>query len=92
MCFLRFGEVRMVYIVLRIYSLISLCYWSMARTPELPSSEQALHVPTNFDLRHDDHGYEIISEEIVYSRWRSILNRRIRHPKDGKIVEYDVSQ
>jgi hypothetical protein len=63
----------------------------IARIPESPPNQYAIHTPNNSALyHHDNHGYEIISEEVVYSRWRSILCRRIRHPKDGKVVEYDV--
>ena len=36
------------------------------------------------------HGYDIIREEVVYSRWRSIISRVVRMP-NGKEVDYDVS-
>lgn len=51
----------------------------------------ALQIPKPHRNEVDSHGYEIVGEEIMYSRWRSIVSRRIRQPKDGKIVEYDVS-
>lgn len=69
-------------------SIFQLCTAGM---PELPNEHHGGHIPNHMALHHDNQGYEIISEEVVYSRWRSILSRRIRHPKDGKIVEYDVS-
>jgi len=36
------------------------------------------------------HGYEIIRDEVVYSRWRSIISRLVRMP-NGQEVDYDVS-
>ena len=35
-------------------------------------------------------GYKILSEEIVYERWRKVIQRKVQMP-NGKIVDYDVS-
>ena len=34
-------------------------------------------------------GYKILSEEIVYERWRKVIQRKVQMP-NGKIVDYDV--
>ena len=35
-------------------------------------------------------GYTILSDKVVYSRWRSVISRVVRMP-NGKEVDYDVS-
>ncbi len=35
-------------------------------------------------------GYEIISENTIFSRWRSVISRVVKMPK-GNIVDFDVS-
>ena len=35
--------------------------------------------------------YEIVGEEVVYSRWRTVIQRQVRYPK-GNIVDFDVSE
>ena len=34
-------------------------------------------------------GYELISDTIIFKRWRSIISRVVRMP-NGNIVDYDV--
>lgn len=34
--------------------------------------------------------HEIVEEKVMYSRWRSVIQRKVRTP-DGKIIDYDVS-
>lgn len=36
------------------------------------------------------HGFEILEEKIVYSGWRTIVQRKVRM-RNGKIVDFDVS-
>ena len=35
-------------------------------------------------------GHEIVKEEVVYDRWRRIIQRAVRMP-NGKVVDFDVS-
>lgn len=41
--------------------------------------------------RQEPHMYEIVGEEVVYSRWRTVIQRQVRYPK-GNIVDFDVSE
>lgn len=62
---------------------------SSSTSPSLPSSS-------------NPNGYEILSDKIVYKRWRSIIQRRVRFPtiissnnnnstkEEAKIVDYDI--
>ena len=35
--------------------------------------------------------YSIVEEKVVYSRWRTVTQRKVRYPK-GNIVDFDVSE
>jgi len=48
--------------------------------PATPSSIASRQAPTN---------YEIVSEKEVYSRWRTVIQRKVRYPK-GTIVDFDI--
>lgn len=41
--------------------------------------------------RQEPTNYEIVGEELVYSRWRTVIQRKVRYPK-GNIVDFDVSE
>ena len=34
--------------------------------------------------------YSIVDEKVVYSRWRTVTQRKVRYP-NGNIVDFDVS-
>lgn len=36
-----------------------------------------------------NHDYKVMSEETVYSRWRSVIQRKVHMP-NGKIVDFDI--
>jgi hypothetical protein len=39
---------------------------------------------TNIAAKH-----EIVKEEVLFSRWRSVTSRQVRFP-DGRVVDFDV--
>ena len=40
-------------------------------------------------VKADDHGFKIISDTVVYSRWRQVLRRVVEFP-NGQVVDFDV--
>ena len=68
--------------LLSIYLQLVTCTHHYPNEVPVPSSSTNNHISNG--------GYELISDTIIFKRWRSIISRVVRMP-NGNIVDYDVS-
>ena len=77
----------MRYLALLSVFVVLLCAHVTGANSNAPSNPTAA---ASMASRQEPHMYEIVGEEVVYSRWRTVIQRQVRYPK-GNIVDFDVS-